>query len=187
MLKNNKGITLIEAVVYIAILSLLLPAMVIFLINTTSGFNKFSVRSRMSSSAQVILSELNYSLSEATVFNTANSVLGANNGVIYFNDKNGNEFSIENVTGTVRFADEDQQINRLRLVDQINMISEWMTDPDINVESFKILGVRNASSTLQGVNIFLNLEGLNFEAENFSANSLQASTTIKFSPHILEL
>lgn len=186
-MKNQKGLSLVGVIVYMALLAIILPALVLFFLNTTSNYSKLDVKSRITNSTSVILSTVQYQFKNAISFNTTDSLLGVENSKLVFQNKNGDNLILESVTTTAFFVENGQIIKRLRLVDETASTTEWITDPDLNVDLWRVYAIRNSSSTLTGLEIELKIEGASVSESGFNSNSFDVLTTINFDSNVLEI
>ena len=186
-MKNQKGLSLVGLIVYMALLAIILPALVLFFLSITSNYSKLDVKSRITNSTSIILSTIQFQFKNATSFNIASSILGVDNSKIVFQNKNGDNLILESVTTTAFFAENGQIIKRLRLVDETASTTEWITDPDLNVDLWRVYAIRNSSNVLTGLNIELKIEGANVSESGFNSNSLNVLTTINLDSSITEI
>ncbi|MCF6277037.1 MAG: hypothetical protein L3J07_04340 [Candidatus Magasanikbacteria bacterium] len=186
-MRKQNGITLVGTLVYIALLAIILPALVMFFLGTTANYSKLDTKSRIINSASVIFSRVHYEFNNATAFSITSSTLGVDESRLFFQNKNGNSFILESVSTTALFADTQQNINRLRLVNQSSSTQSWLTDPDLNIDKWNIHAVRDSVGTLTGLRVELKIEGPTVSEEGFNSNSFNVSTTINFNSSILEI
>jgi len=183
--KNQKGITLVETVVVIALLIIILPVTVSSLIRLGRESAYFSLLQRINSSSTLIFSELSNELTSAKSFNVSTSTLGVNPSLFVFTDKNDAVVTIDRPTATVTLPGGDQEIYRLRLSRGTEVV--WLTDSDVDVTNWTVNVVRNSSNVLTGIRIQATFAAAN--KENLPLRNAELSTdfTIALPSSVIEL
>ncbi|MFH1253103.1 MAG: type II secretion system protein [Candidatus Uhrbacteria bacterium] len=152
ILRNQKGITLIETLLAVTVLIIVLPVLVLSLIRLNKESAYFSVRQRIDSSLSLILTNLSTELISAQSFGVSTSVLEVNPSTFSFVDKNGLTVIIDCPTATVSLSGGDQTIHRLRLR-RGTTETVWLTDSDVDVTDWTVQTVRNSGGDLTGLRI----------------------------------
>lgn len=170
---NQKGITLVETIVVIALLIIILPITVSSLIHLGRESSYFSLLQRINSSSNLIFSELSNELTAAGSFNVSASTLGVNPSSFIFTDQDGLTVTIDCPTTIVTLLGGDQEIHRLRLT-RGAIETVWLTDSDIEVTNWTVQVVRDSGSDLTGLRIQATFAAAN--KENIPLRNVEFST-----------
>lgn len=154
--KKQKGITLVETLVYIALLALILPPLVISLIRVTRQVSLLDIRNRINTTTTLVSSELTKDLTEATQIRVSQSTLGSSPSTFVFLDSTGQVVTIDRPSVVVSYSGGNQITHRLRMT-KGSSPSIYLTDPDLDVVSWQVDTVNNSSSVLTGIRFHLDL------------------------------
>jgi len=154
--RNQKGLTLIETILAVAILVIVLPVLILSLIRLNKESAYFNVRQRIDNSLSLILSDLSTELTSAQSVKVSTSTWGINPSIFSFVDKNGAMVTIDCPTATIPLSGGDQIIHRLRLQRGAGE-TVWLTDFDIDVTNWTAQVVRDSSSDLTGIRLQITL------------------------------
>lgn len=180
------GVTLLETIIYIALLAIIFPPTVSALLRLSQETSLFDVQHRMDAQAGTILSQLTLDVTQATSVSTSQSTLGTDPGLLRFVDANGLTVIIDRPTTTVTLPGGNQTIRRLRM-QRGNTAAFWLTDPDIDVSSFTVQAVRNASGVLTGLRLHLSAVMPNAAANApYRRADFVADTTVALQPQTVE-
>lgn len=184
-LRAQNGITLLETMLYIAIVAIVMPAFILFItqIWQQESGHKFEIRIEQSTS--LLFLELSHAITESDAIMTSTSTLGTNPSILRFKDANGTIVTLDRVTTTVAYASGDQTINRLRLT-RGSEAAIWLTEPEVDVSIWRVDPVRNSTNVLTGVRMNLELGMLNASNNAYRHADFAADTTLALSPHTLE-
>ena len=149
-----RGITLLETILYVAIIAIILPPTVSSLVRLSQETSLYDIRFRMDSQAEMVLSRLTLDLTQAASVSTSLSTLGADPSALRFVDSAGQTVIVDRSSTTVAFPGGNQTVRRLRM-QRGSSAAFWLTDPDIDVSSFTVTAVRNATAVLTGLRIHL--------------------------------
>jgi type II secretory pathway component PulJ len=181
---NRSGFSLIETILYIGLLAMVMTGTVLFSIGLVQKMRIIDPRVRMEEKAALIMQELQHELSGAQSIDVTNSTLGTNPSALQFTNIDGEIMIFDRSNQTVSFIGGDQQVTRMRV--QVDTVASWMTDKDLEVNTFQVDVVRDGGNALTGLRITLTLDTLNAqgasEGEGFSAVS-----TIMLNPQTSEL
>lgn len=170
--KNQKGITLVETMVVIALLIIILPVTVSTLVRLGKESAYFSLLQRINSSSNLVLSELSNELTSAKSFSISSSTLGINSSTFIFIDRNNDTVTIDRPLVTVSLPGGDQEVHRLRLTRGTEEV--WLTDSDIDVTNWTVDIIRNSSGVLSGLRIQTTFAAAN--KENLPLRNAELST-----------
>lgn len=170
--ENQKGITLVETMVVIALLIIILPVTISTLIRLGRESAYFGLLQRINSSSNLILSNFSNELTSAKSFSISSSVLGVNSSTFIYVDKDNNTVTIDRPLATVTLPGGDQEIHRLRLSRGTETV--WLTDSDIDVTNWTVDIVRNSSGVLSGLRIQTTFAAAN--KENLPLRNAELST-----------
>lgn len=180
------GVTLLETILYIALLAIIFPPTVAALLRLSQETSLFDVQHRMDAQAGTILSQMTTDVTRAASVSTSQSTLGANPSTLRFTDATGLTVIVDRPTTTVTLPGGNQTIRRLRM-QRGSTASFWLTDPDIDVSSFTVQAVRNASSVLTGLRLHLSAVMPNAAANSpYRSASFVADTTVVLQPQTIE-
>ena len=181
---KRAGFSLVETVVYIGLLAMVMTGTVLFSIGLVQKMRIIDPRVRMEEKAALIMQELQHELSGAQSVDVTSSTLGSNPSVLEFTNVDGEVMIFDGANQTVTFVGGDQSVSRMRL--QVDAVASWMTDKDLNVETFQVDAVRDGSNTLTGLRITLTLEALNAQGAQ-EGEGFTSSSTIMLNPQTSEL
>lgn len=182
---NKKGFSLVETVLYIGLLAVLLPSFVTVTLGFVQKSDAVDPVIRMESKAALIISELQHELTRAQSIDVTGSVLGTDDSSFVFVDEDGESVTLQRVADTVSFVGGDQQVERL--VWQTISASQWMSDADMEVETWNVAAVRDGDGVLTGVNVLLTLRVLNTDGSPFRELAFTTQTTIYVRPYTTEI
>ncbi len=155
--KSAKGFSLVEMVVYIALLALLVIAVVKSLVFMTSSYADIRVTKSIVSSAETLLNRFTYEVKRAT---TLSGAFGTTTGSLTLN---------QGATTTIFSLDSS-----LRAVISVNGTTAYLTGSEVKVTNFTFNQLQ-ATTTSKGVTLQLTLtnsSGRTVKSENFEATSL---------------
>ncbi len=148
------GVTLLETILYIALLAIIFPPTVAALLRLSQETSLYDVQHRMDAQAGTVLSQLTIDLTQARSVSVSQSTLTSDPSSLRFTDSAGTTVIVDRPTTTVTLNGGSQTIRRLRM-QRGSAAPFWLTDPDIDVSSFTVQAVRNASSVLTGLRFHL--------------------------------
>lgn len=181
-----KGITLLETVLYIGILSIVLPTFTVFMLHIWQQQVGFDARMRLEQSSSMLFLELSNDLIESDSIQVSTSTLGTDSSVLRFKDAAGGNVVIDVATTTVAFNGTNQTVHRLRM-QQGAAAAVWMTEPEHDVKQWRVDAVRNATGTLTGLRVSYNAEQINKTGNAYRKATFTATTVFALSPHTTEL
>ncbi|OGL70911.1 hypothetical protein A3C09_03160 [Candidatus Uhrbacteria bacterium RIFCSPHIGHO2_02_FULL_47_44] len=184
--KLHKGITLIETLLYIALLVLILPPLVLSLVRVTRQVSLLDVRNRINTSSSLILSQVTRDITQATQIKTSLSTLGTTPGTLIFLDATGQTITIDRQDQVIVLPGGNQTVHRLRMTRGASP-AFYLTDPDLDVQSWQVDVVRNSASVLTGLRFHLDVATMNPSTLDPYQNArLVADTTVDLQPHTTE-
>ncbi|MFH1404902.1 MAG: prepilin-type N-terminal cleavage/methylation domain-containing protein [Patescibacteria group bacterium] len=172
---DRRGITMIEILIYIAILALLLPVIVatMFFVNERQGI--YAARAQIEQSAGLLEAQLRHEIVEAKQINSSASYFANDLGSLIFIDADDNTVTI----------DTSGSPARLRFTRGSDP-SFWFTDNNIRVTKWRIERIINTSDELTGLKFEFALEPKNSKRV-FDSAKFEGDLTISLSPHTIEL
>ncbi len=182
--KNIKGISLIGVVVYLAILMMVLPALVLFLLRGVEYSHTIDMRVRIEQTGSVFLQKMNELLFTSTSIDSTHSSLGADNSILIFTDKDGEEVTIQCVDEERIFSGVTHTVSRLQ-VQKTGQDAYWFTDQDMQVEQWRVDAVRNSSGDLTGLRFTVRINEL--DPKEGDPSIFEATTTIALEAQTEEL
>lgn len=181
---RQNGFTLIEVVIYVAIVAALLGGMTVFLLNTVGTQSGLAPELRIKQTASSTLLSLRHDMAEAQSVNTTASTLGVDPSTLVYVDSSGNTVTVDWVQDTVTISSTSHSVGRLRK--QVGASDAvWLTDGNIDVTKWQVDVVRDSSNALTGLAFDVDMDLL------YSGAGLQGAwdgqTTISLMPHTTEL
>lgn len=180
------GVTLLETILYIAMLAIIFPPTVAALLRLSQETSLFDVQHRMDAQAGTVLSQLTVDLTQALSVSTSQSTLGADPSSLRFVDANGLTVIVDRPTTTVTLPGGNQTVRRLRM-QRGSTAPFWLTDPDIDVSSFTVQTVRNATNVLTGLRVHVGAVMPNATANPpYRRADFIADSTVALQPQTIE-
>ncbi|MFA6132226.1 MAG: prepilin-type N-terminal cleavage/methylation domain-containing protein [Patescibacteria group bacterium] len=183
--KDQRGITLIETMMAIAMLAILLPVMAFAFTRLARESSFFNVRQRLDSGLALTYSELSSELASAQSFNVSGSTWGVNPSSFSFVDDDGETITIDCIDDTITLPGGDQTVKRLRWTRGVE--TQFLTDSDINVTTWIAQVARDGSSRLSGINITVTFSVLNKEDAPYKDAESSLIMTIAIPSSVSEL
>lgn len=180
-----RGMTLLETVLYIGVISIVLPTFTIFVLHVWQQQIKFDARMRLEQTSALVFLELSHDLTEADAIQVSTSTLGTDASVLRFKDKDGTAMVIELVSTTISFSGTNQTVRRLRLTRGSNT-PVWLTEPEHDVTQWRVDVVRNATSVLTGLRVSFDAALINNTNKIYRDATFAGDTTFALSPSTLE-
>ncbi len=183
---QKRGVTLLETLIYIALLVVILPPLVMSLIRVTREVGLLDIRSRINTTSSLVISELTLGVTEASQVKVSLSTFGSSPSTLVFLDAVGQTVTIDRPTLTVTLPGGDQTIHRLRMT-RGTAPAFFLTDPDLDVLSWQVDPVRNSASVLTGLRFHFDVATMNQSTVDPYQNARFVSdTTIDLQPQTTE-
>lgn len=182
---KQKGFSLIETVLYIGILSIILPALTLFLLNLSLQFRVMDPRVRMEQKASIIHEQIQNELVSAYAINTTASTLGIDDSILVLVDKDGQTVTIDTADDLVSFPGNDVVVRRLRYQRGATP-AIWLTDADFEIDEWIVYEVRDSFGTLTGLRFLLGMRLLNND-DVYRNTEFGSGSTIELQPHTGEI
>lgn len=160
ILKSQKGITLLETLIYIALLIVILPPLVLSLIQVTRQVSLLDVRNRLNTTSAIIASQLTSDVTQATQIRVSQSTLGSSPSTLVFFDATGQTITVDRPTIVVSLPGGNQTVHRLRMTRGVTPLF-YLSDPDLDVLAWQVDLVRNSASVLTGLRFHLDTATMN--------------------------
>lgn len=176
--------TLIEAVIYIALIAIILPALGYFIVDAVRQQEHLSTRIHVAQTSSLILDEMRYELQYAQAITVTASTLAVNPSSLRFTDRNGVVNTITVANDTYSAEGQSRTIKRLRLTQ--GATTSWMTGNEITVDTFNVNIVRNSAADLTAININLKISPLVATTAAQLAESLDLTTSIFLNSYVQE-
>ncbi|MBI5369964.1 hypothetical protein HZA85_02125 [Candidatus Uhrbacteria bacterium] len=182
----SKGFSLLETVIYIAILALVLPMMISVTLGLIQKTDKLDLRGRLMERAQLVSVELERELTESPSVSISTSLLDSDDGTLVYVDLNGVTVTIDRPTVSIDFPGGAQNIHRLRFT-RAGSSPEWVTDADMDVAAWRLSAVRDSTGILTGVRVQMTFQMLNPQGGQSRNEAFTGSQTIHLQPQTTEL
>lgn len=181
---NKKGFSLLETMLYIALLAIVLPGFVLFYVQISERQTAVDEVITTEQKASLTFSKFSYMLTGAQNINVTASTSGVNPSTLIFTNNAGEVVTIDRPTELTSFTHRpDKNIPRLRMQVGASPV-EYLTDPEVEVTTWQVDLVRNGANELTGLNFSLELD---VNPESSSSAHFEAQTTIDLQPQTTEL
>ena len=180
-----RGMTLLETVMYIGVISIVLPTFTIFVLHVWQQQIKFDARMRLEQTSSLVFLELSHDLIEADAIQVSTSTLGTDTSLLQLQDKDGTAMVIDTVSTSINFSGTNQTVRRLRLTRGSNT-PVWLTEPEYSVSQWRVDAVRNASNVLTGLRVSFDAALINNTSKIYRDATFAGDTTFALSPSTLE-
>ena len=170
---HNKGLSLIELIIYVAISSIVLVSVVSFAWHILGSGTRINVSSELTQNGRCVLEKISRDIRNANDITTASSIFDTDPGVLVLDTDNG-ALTFDTYQKNITVGTQNITIRKLRR----NGID--MTSDKINVTHFLVENLTRATES-KNVNISLGLEFVN-PGNDFKRNrslSLEPSVTIR--------
>ena len=161
---------------------MILPVLVSSLIRVSRQVSLLDIRNRINTTSAIIASQLTSDVTQATQIRTSVSTLGTATSVFVFVDATGQTVTIDKPTVTIAFPGGNQTVHRLRMTRGATP-AFYLTDPDLDVQSWQVDLVQNSASVLTGLRFHLDLSTVNQSTLDPYQNARFVSdTTVNLQP-----
>lgn len=181
-----RGLTLIETVIYIGVISFILPAFIVLVLRVWQQQIGFDARLRLEQTSSLIFLELASAITEADAIRVSSSALGTDASSLVFEDQNGTVVTIDLVSTSISFSGTNQTVRRLRLT-RGTETPVWLTEPEHDVTQWRVEAVRDSGNALTGLRFSFDAELINSTGQVFRRASFAGDTTVALSPNTAEL
>ncbi len=185
--KDTRGLTLIETIIYMGILTILLSAFLGILTQMLTVHARNSQRSRLAESAWTALNTLIVNLETANAVTSTSSVYDTDLGLLVFKNADGVDITVDTEVQTQNINGNIFDVNRLRYVVSGAGHTTYITDSDVEVWLWEITPVRNADGILTGLNLSLGIEVMNRQAFGYQQGRILYTTTVHLNSQTQEL
>jgi len=124
---KQKGFSLIELIVYMAVLVLIIVALFWTLISTTKSYKAIKVTRLMHASALTLLDRLSYEIRSASSVDVGGSVLGVDDGVLSLNKDN------DEITSNILFEINNNRVS----ISEDSLLEGYLTNDDVSVNKMR--------------------------------------------------
>ena len=183
---SQKGVTLLETMLYIGIIAIVLPAFTIFVLHTWQEQIGYDARMRLEQTTALIFLEASHAITESGAIFVSTSTLGTDMSALRFQDANGVTTVLDLVSTIIAFEETNQPVRRLRLQHGTES-PVWLTEPEHDVTQWHVDPVRDETNVLTGLRIRLDVALINTTTNIYRNATFEADTTIALSPHTIEL
>ena len=179
----KKGFTLIELVLYMALIAILMPMIVLMLLQVYKNQQHVYTRTEIENTAAVVLADIEYEITHASKIISSTSTFDSDQSVLVFRNSDNQLQRYEYATDNIELSGTLYNIGRLRLFDGLD---RWITSENLAITKFRVEPARNDDSDLTGLNIQIEISPLSTETTIDQANILELSTSIYVPVHIVE-
>jgi type II secretory pathway pseudopilin PulG len=168
ILKYQKGITLIESVIYIAIIGLIMTSFVGYSLNVSNNREKIFVEQTVQDNLRNSLLLITQKVRDASSVNIGNSDFNTNPGLLYLN----NDDVLKNPT--IIYLDGSDK--KIKIKEGTNATSS-ITGNYINISELTFNNL-TGSNQRQNIQVFITIEYLNPDSSSLYGFTQSATTTI---------
>lgn len=180
-----RGFSLLETVIYVALLAIVLPMTMMFFLRTWAHVDRLDPRLEIEQTAGSLFSLLSFEVSSAQQIHSGSSRFADDAGKIELVDDEAQVLTIESVQDTIDFSGTLQNVQRVRLVRGAGA-PVWLTDRKIDVERFRFDPIRDSGGLLTGLRLDVSFTQINKDADAFRKSSFEQTTALWLSPHTIE-
>ncbi|MBT6254317.1 hypothetical protein HOI83_03760 [Candidatus Uhrbacteria bacterium] len=181
-MKQN-GFSLLELVLYVAVVIIVLAGLTTFLLNTMRVQSGLAPGLRLKETATVTMLLMSHNITGANNINVTASTLGSNPSTLILEDGNGDAVQIRSVQDAVDFGGTVTYVDRLQLTKGAEAPA-WITDANLNVDTWQIDTVDDSGGILTGLKIDYVISTIDSAV---SDRTFTGSTTIPLTPNTLEI
>src|SRR3989338_8138638 len=105
---SQKGVTLLETMLYIGIIAIVLPAFTIFVLHTWQEQIGYDARMRLEQTTALIFLEASHAITESGAIFVSTSTLGTDMSALRFQDANGVTTVLDLVSTIIAFEETNQ-------------------------------------------------------------------------------
>ncbi len=179
--KLPRGLSLLEAVIYIGLVALILPVMVVFILQVQMQHVALDARTRLEQTAALTFHELQTDITSANTITTSTSTLSTNPSVLHFTNSTGSAVTIDCPSVSTVFAGGSQNVHRLRM--QVGAAAAvYLTDYDVDVTTWQVETIKNSANVLTGLRFSLKYALLGATKDVYRSANFTGQTTISLSP-----
>lgn len=179
-----RGFTLIETLLYLALLAMVLPTVSLFIVHAARAQNTIAGRNAIEENATMVLEDMRYELQHAPSIQVSTSSFNTPTSRIRFIDRTGTANTIERTTDTYTANGESRIIYRVQ--NMRGTATEWLTSNTITVSSLVMNPVRDTSGDLTGINISVTVEPHVATTVAQQAQALTLSTSVWLPTYVQE-
>ena len=170
---HKKGFTLLETILAVAIFLIVLPALLRLALSSVQAYQTIESKIRYEETAGLIFLELEDQITGAKAIKISTSSLGVDDGKIIFTNDDSNIITIDRPVTTLNLTNGNALVHRLRFQTG-SETPVWLSDANIEVASWNIDPVRDATNTLTGLRFYIKLQQIN---PSFGTQRLSYETT----------
>lgn len=180
----RRGITLLETILFIALVAIILPALALFVINLIERQDRLSTQLLVRQSAALAFQEMQQEIQLAQAISLSTSTVSSDTSSLSYVDGSGVLRTIRYATDTFTASGTNRTIGRLQA--SSGGQDTWLTTSDLTVTVFRVDPVRNSEGVLTALNIALTLSPHVVENSSQTASVLVLDTTISLLPYATE-
>jgi hypothetical protein len=184
--KQPQGVTLIETLIYLGLLTIFLMSYSGLLIKLATIQSREGVRGRLIDNAATIMHVWQIELPSSSEIDITNSTLGTTTSELHFVNSEGNDSILDTTLVSVSFSGIVHTVRRLRYQSPTEGVLDYFTDAETNVLIWQVDEVRTSGGDLTGLNIILELEVLNPDT-GYRQGTIHYETTLYLSPFSVEV
>ncbi|MBU0614276.1 hypothetical protein KJ766_03285 [Patescibacteria group bacterium] len=182
---QNKGVTMIEVIIYIGFIALLVPGMVFTLLEIQKVTSHGSDQILINQTATILESELRDEFLTAQTIDVSSSSFGIDYSTVVYVDDDGIEKTILLQNDTWDKSEAPRMIGRLQTVSLEDGI-EWLTSNAMDVNKFYLQPVYS-SGQLVGIVLELQIQPIEYDIEKESTSVVDLKTMFELAPYVQQI
>ncbi len=182
--RNMRGLTLIETVIYLAIVAIIIPVFTVLALQSMEGISGAVAKGHVEDAGLATLGVLQHELTEASSVVVSASTLGSAFSTLVFKDASGTTVTVDAPQNTVTRSNTQISIRRLCL--QKGTETVWLTDRDVEVVAWQVDAVRNSAAALTGIRISWTMRPVNPASDAYRQGAFSSTTTFDLFPQTVE-
>jgi type II secretory pathway pseudopilin PulG len=186
LIKDKRGLTLIETLIYMGVLGVCMTAFFGILSQMLTVHARNSTRSRLAESAWLALNTLVANLEVAQAVDTTNSTLSSSPSALFFTLNDGTDVAVDVEQTPVDLNGNIGVVPRLHYA-LIGSEDNYITDSDVEVWMWKVEPVRDSGGVLTGLNLYLGIQVLNRQSLGYQQGRILYQTTVNFVAPTIEI
>ncbi len=179
-----RGITLIETLIYLAIMAILIPAFAALALQAVESGAGAAGKGHVNDSGLALLGMLEHEVTEASAVGVSASTLGGAFSTLVFKGKDGVTITLDVLQSVVVRSNTSTNVRRVRF--QKGTETVWLTDRDVEVVAWQVDAVRNSTAILTGLRFSWTLRPLNPSSSAYRQGVFSGTATFDLFPQTVE-
>ena len=183
-MQTLRGITLIETLIYLAIVAILIPTFAVLALHAVESASGGVANGHVEDSGLAVLGVLEHELTEAQAVVMSSSILGGMFSTLVLKDASGTIVTFDTPQNIVTRSNTSVTMRRLRW--QKGTETVWLTDRDVEVVKWQVDAVLDSTLALTGIRVSWILRPSNPSSSAYRLGVFSGATTFDLLPHTIE-